>query len=154
MADQHINDEETFRNHRELLQKSVQSSWKAFDKMLMTLTGGSLGISFAFIKDIVKVDPATKLRLPPEWVGLLWSGWSMLSICLGISLLSHYWSALAFERDLERIDAKYMDLKASESVFKKEAQKWNKRVRRANFACCILLVSGIASLLIFAIQNL
>lgn len=91
--------EEASKNlsYRDMLQKLEQESQNSYDKAVLTLSGGALGISFAFIKDVVGTKPITnQAYLLTAWI--LW-GISILSI-----LFSFYFSNLALRKAVDQLD--------------------------------------------------
>jgi hypothetical protein len=83
-----------YRTH---LIKAEQKAQEDFDKTVLSLSGGALGISFAFVKDMIGTDPI-------QISGLLFSAW----ICWGLSvtsvLLSYYTSNLALRKAIKQVD--------------------------------------------------
>jgi hypothetical protein len=83
-----------YRTH---LIKAEQKAQEDFDKTVLSLSGGALGISFAFVKDVIGTDPIQN-------AGLLFSAW----ICWGLSvtsvLLSYYTSNLALRKAIKQVD--------------------------------------------------
>lgn len=79
--DEQIND---YRNHLILAEQKAQED---YDKTIISLSGGALGISFAFISDSVP-DPTETYFLLTSW------------ICWGVSItsviISYFTSHLAF----------------------------------------------------------
>ena len=64
-----VNPRDEFNKHREQAWQDRQASSDEFDKNLLTFSSGALGLSLAFIKDIVPLDHATHLSyLHISWV--------------------------------------------------------------------------------------
>src|SRR5947208_1345484 len=82
--------------YRELLSKTAQEAQSDYDKAVLTLSGGALGISVAFVKDIVGAQAAHSWLLIASWV--LW-GISCASV-----LVSYYTSGIAFSKEIEDFD--------------------------------------------------
>jgi len=69
-----------------------------FSKQVVTLSGGALGLSVVFVRQIAGTDPSLTWLLGAAWV--LW----IASItCV---LVSHYYSARAMENAVKQLDAK------------------------------------------------
>jgi hypothetical protein len=85
---------ETDKNYLDLLYESEGEAQDNYDKTILTLSSGALGISFAFITDIVGPESITN-------VGLLISSW----ICWGISvvavLMSYFTSNITHRRAID-----------------------------------------------------
>ena len=83
--------EQDLENYRTLLVDAEQKAQDDFDKTVLTLSGGALGISFAFVKDFIGDDPIVNAHyLLASWV--MW-GVSMVSI-----LSSFYFSQQALRK--------------------------------------------------------
>ncbi len=84
--------------YRRALVSLEQQSQKAFDTTVVTLAGGALGLSFAFLKDILKGQP-------PIRPGLILAAWILWVVTLTIVLTSYYTSALAMRKGIRQLDA-------------------------------------------------
>jgi hypothetical protein len=83
-----------YRNH---LVAAEQKAQEDFDKTVVSLSGGALAISFAFIKDMIGSGPLDKaLFLLVSW--MLWGG-SITAV-----LLSYFCSHLALRRAIIQVD--------------------------------------------------
>ena len=69
----------------------------AYDKAVMTLSGGALGISFAFVKDIVK-EPL------PDTIYWLWLAWLSFGLSLTAVLISMLFSQKAIRVAIDQVD--------------------------------------------------
>ena len=76
----------------------IESS-SQFDKQLLYLASGALGLSFAFIKDIVTLNLAKH-----KW--LLVTSWSLFGIVILLSVISHYTSLKAIKSKIENLHQK------------------------------------------------
>ena len=85
-----------YRDHLILAEQKAQES---YDKTILSLSGGALGISFAFVNGFVDMDfmktPETLL-----WAWILW-GASMTMI-----LISYFTSQMALRKAINQTDAK------------------------------------------------
>jgi|SRR5215213_147929 len=83
-----------YRNH---LVEARQKSFDDFDKTVLTLSGGALAVSIAFVKDLL--GPGTlylKTFLVSSWICWVFS---LLTV-----LVSHYLSQLTLDRAIQEID--------------------------------------------------
>jgi len=72
------------QSYRDLLQELSIKSQDQYDKTLLTISTGALGLSFAFIKDIVNISSATNINfLTGSWICL-----TLSILCILISFLS------------------------------------------------------------------
>ena len=93
--------EEKF-NYRQWLVEADHDASQAYDKTLLTLAAGALGISFAFIKDLVS-------HPKPETTNLLLWGWSGFGLSLLATLVSMLTSQLVLRLALHQYDQKRLD---------------------------------------------
>lgn len=89
--------EQLKHEYRQQLLTLEQESTESFDKAVLSLSGGALGLSIAFLKNIKPADPS-------EVPSLLFWAW----ICWGLSLiftLSSFWlSARAMRKAVQQLD--------------------------------------------------
>jgi len=85
------------REYRQWLVKADQQAATDFDKAIMTLSGGALGISIAFLKDVA---PAPR----PETKIYLIIAWGAFAVSLGAILLSYLMSMRAIRIVIKRVD--------------------------------------------------
>lgn len=83
--------------YRKMLEGYAFEAASAYDKAIMTLSGGALGISFAFIKNIVN-KPA------PETIMLLWFAWCTLGVSLASVIVSMLFSQSAIRKAIAQVD--------------------------------------------------
>jgi len=77
----------------ELIAQSERSQ-TSFDKTLLSLSGGALGVSFAFVKDFI----------PPTLPGAIATAWACWILSCGSVLTSHFLSVLATRKGIEEVD--------------------------------------------------
>ena len=87
---------ESLEGYRTELLKLRREAETAFDRTVVTLSGGALGVSFAFVKDFVP-----GIAADPGYLMAAWGSWVASLAC---TLASHYFSALALTRALEQVD--------------------------------------------------
>ena len=130
-----MTDRQDYRQQLLALEEKAQA---AFDKTVVTLSGGALGISFAFIKDFLGDSPV----MNKSWLMGAWVAWVT---SLGVSLTSHYLSTFAIRRATEELDAgKERDL----------ARGWDRAVVMFNTASGLLFLVGAISIGVFVYHNL
>jgi hypothetical protein len=91
-------DDAELSEHRRHLLQLEQLSQTAFDKTMVSLAGGALAISFAFVKDFLRPQP-------PTHVGILLAAWLCWVATLAIILTSHYFSVIAIRKAVDQIDS-------------------------------------------------
>lgn len=129
--------EETDDKYLDKIYEAYFESAKQFDKHILFIASGALGISFSFIKDIVNLKDAV-------FNSILIISWVDLAIVILLSLLSHYISKQALNEKLKLF------------YYKKQpkADKLNSIVRYLNISMIIMLVLGIILLVTFVGINI
>jgi len=126
--------------YRKWLVAAEQKSQEDFDKTVLTLSGGALGISFAFLKDIVGPQPIVLS-------GFLLAAWFAWAFSTFSVLTSYYLSHLALRRAIGQVD--------DGTIFKQPPG--------GVFACLTAILNGIGAVLfligvccitVFAVANL
>lgn len=116
---------------------AYSESAKQFDKQILYIASGSIGISFSFIQKIVDLSKSGY-----NW--LLITSWITLTIVVLLSLTSHYIAFKALNKQLELF---YQENKI-------KAQKLNNVVKFLNISMIALLILGIALLILFVGINI
>jgi len=130
-ASEHGTPQDTYRDW---LVRAHHMASRDFDKALMTLSGGALGISLIFVRDYAP-HPAHKWTLAISWASL------------GVSLLVILVSFLASQEEIHRL--------IREMDEGKQAPRPHKWVTRAlNYVAGIGFVMGVGFLFSFALLNL
>lgn len=89
--------DEQLQEYRKLLQNLEIKSLESYDKAVMSLSGGGLGISFAFINDYLG-EASVNCKL------LLVSSWVCWSISILIVIFSYLFSHYAIRKAIESVD--------------------------------------------------
>ena len=84
-------------DYRKFLVAAEQKSQEDFDKTVLALSGGALGISFTFLKDVIGTNPISH----PE---LLFGAWVVWALSTFAVLSSYYLSHLALRRAIAQVD--------------------------------------------------
>jgi hypothetical protein len=127
-------------DYRSALLDCDKKSVEEYDKAVMTLSGGAIGVSFAFLKDIVGSGTlhATFFLL------FAWCVWGMSITAV---LFSHYCSHRSMRRAL-------IDLADNNLNYHKPGRRWDDAINFLNPFGGILFFIGLCSLLWFVSQNL
>ena len=130
-----MNEVQEYRKQLLALEEKAQ---EAFDRTVVALSGGALGVSFAFIKDFLGTSPV----LDKGWLIGAWGAWVG---SLAASLTSHYVSTFAIRRATEALDAgKEKDL----------APGWERAVVLCNGISGLLFLVGTVAIGVFVVNNL
>jgi hypothetical protein len=84
-------------DYRQHLVDAEQKSQESFDTTVLSLSGGALGISFVFLKDVIGSSPVQR----PIFLLSAWMFWAASSLAV---LMSFYLSHLALRRAIRQVD--------------------------------------------------
>jgi hypothetical protein len=87
--------DEAYRQHLVLAEQKSQEN---YDKLVISLSCGGLGISFAFLDKFLKGKPPT----PTLW--LLAGAWACWAVSVSLVLVSYYLSRVALHKAIEQTD--------------------------------------------------
>ncbi|HUU84260.1 MAG TPA: hypothetical protein VM243_12220 [Phycisphaerae bacterium] len=87
----------TYRDERNRLTDSEQEYGKTYDKYVVTLSGGAIALSLAFLKDIVGDNPITGAPC------LVWA-WVFLGLAIGTSVAGLFLAPISFARFRDVLD--------------------------------------------------
>lgn len=119
------------------LSKLYTESSTQFDKQLLYIASGAFGISFAFLKDIVKItDSVCKCYLI--------AAWSAFSLVILFSIISHFTSMKAINRRMKYLQNEKED----------NSKVFNVITKTLNISMIILLAAGLIFLTVFVAINI
>lgn len=125
--------------YRGLLVRTEQESQAEFDKGVLALSGGALGLSFAFTKDIV----GTAHIIHGIYMLLAWIAWAASSTSV---LMSFFTSQRAMRKAIRQLDAG--------KVPKRPGGWLDFGTEVLNVAGLVLFLLGLAMMVIFLNYNL
>ena len=131
---------EQLQEYRLLLIKAEQKAQEDFDKTVLSLSGGALGISFAFVKDIVGNKPLTNS-------GFLVASWIAWGISVTCVLTSFYCSQQALRRAIKQVDE-------GEIYEQTPGGFLSKLTAGLNALGAVLFLVGVVLIVIFVSNNL
>lgn len=140
-------DKEYYYQYRDLLQKAVDKSENEFEKHLLYIAAGALGLSFTFISEIINI-------IDSRFIWLLIAGWISLILCILINLLSHIHSKTMLNRTINLIDKYLVGDILHDNELRNNIDKMNKKISHINTSTILLLVIGIALIIVFTSLNL
>jgi hypothetical protein len=126
--------------YRQSLVAAEQKCQDDFDKTVLSLSGGALGVSFVFVKDIV----GTASIAHPSWLLAAWLTWALSSLAV---LTSFFMSHLALRKSINQCD--------DGSIYtQKPGGRYSDCIRILNPAGALLFVIGVCFMAAFAYTNL
>jgi hypothetical protein len=131
------------RTQAERVQDDINSGTDSFDKSMLTLSSGALGVSLAFIKDIVPLGQAV-------WVCLLLSSWIAFSLCIVITVISFRISIAALKQHREALDQ--VAIGKQSEYFNRQTFHWDLLRYCARGAIFFFLV-GLSCTMLFVCEN-
>jgi hypothetical protein len=131
---------ERYLEYRKDIITQKAESTKSYDQAILTLAGGALGISIAFIENLA--------ARPPIRHDLLNLSWGSLTLALLSTLLSFFASQQALSRHVTIWDELYRNPDADKT------NNWSRATAILNFLSVIFFIAGIVLLVWFASVNL
>tara|TARA_R110001583_G_scaffold89547_1_gene230886 strand:- start:1289 stop:1678 length:390 start_codon:yes stop_codon:yes gene_type:complete len=129
-----VNDE--YRNN---LIQAEQKSQDSYDKSIISLSGGALGISLVFYKEVI----GDQIAVNPE---LLICSWGVWAASIAAVVISYFFSRIALRKTIEQTD---------DSNFSGSVGGWAATLTSyANAVSGILFVVGISIFISFTSQNI
>jgi hypothetical protein len=126
--------------YRIMLIEIEQRVSEQFDKTMLTIAGGALAISLAFIKDVIGDG-----IMQQGW--LLIFSWGCLTSCLILILVSFYLGLLAYRKAQDQVDEKTIEREVP-------GGHYSKALSICNVISIFLLCAGLIALFTFAYNNL
>src|SRR5437867_2615202 len=129
--------------HRRQIWQDIQSSADNFDKYILTLSSGALGLSLSFIKDIVPLGTAV-------WRSLLYVSWGCFGLCILLTIASYQFGILAQKEHLRNLPKYYFE---GDDKGLQRGGYW-KTVASLTWICCGLFAAGLICTVFFCITNM
>jgi len=137
-------DYEIYLTERKALIKGEKEQSNSFDKYLLTLAGGTFGLTVTFIDKILsKILPQTK------W--LISIAWAMLTSSILFILISFITSQKAYRKQIDIIEKIYVTHRGDSEKYN---NCWSTITGTLNVLATILFTIGIVFLFIFVVKNL
>jgi hypothetical protein len=128
----------------EKLQEGRHAAYEQFDKALLTLSAGALGLSVTFIKDIVPLSTAVQ-------IGLLFGSWCLFALAILSTLASFIASQRAFDRSLRDAEEYYLHGNSSARARHGMALTVTQVL---NWSSTVSFVIALVLTILFATQNI
>lgn len=120
-----------------------QASSDSFDNNLLTFSSAALGLSIAFIKDIVPLEQA-------EWLKFLYGSWIAFAVCIVVTVFSFQIAAQAQRAHTIALADYYLKSDASALT---RSSAWSKLLPVCSLLGSLCLLVGIGCTLLFASKN-
>lgn len=133
-------DEKALLEERRALTEAKRDGSTQYDKWLLTLAAGSIGLSIAFLRDIAGSEPMH------SWAVIV--SWSFLAISIICTMISLHTSQAACQRNIEILDSRYL---------KDDSCKQNPFVVATfwlNISSLVAFVFGLVALAYFSFINI
>jgi len=125
--------------YRNLLISTQHQLNDSYDKLVVTLAGGALGLSIAFLKDIVSLEIATH-----KW--LLIFSWLLFIVSLASIFCEILFGIEAYKKAVNQLDSKTIREEKVGGLFS-SLTKWFSRI------AAITLVTGLLTISVFIYLN-
>jgi len=141
-ADQFPEDYKAYLEERRWLFGFEHQISQSFDKYMLTLSAGALGLSITFIKQLAP-NPL------PKTLPYLYFSWGLFTLALLIVLMSLLFSQHAFHRQSKAMDKAYADQQDARS----HHNIWVDATDWANWLSIIFFTAGVVCLMVFSSSN-
>jgi len=132
-----------YNDHKKQAWEDIQSSTDGYDQSLLTLSSGGLGLSIAFIKDIVPLQHAT-------WLILLYVSWVAFGLCILTTVVSFQVAIKTQREHLESCWKFYVD---RDDSFRDRQGAYSKLLEWCTITAGGLFVLALACTIVFAVEN-
>ncbi len=132
---------EYLSKYRDYAVKEFTKSQESFDKVLLTLASGALGISISFTDNIIDIDTSKSLFV-------LFLAWFFWGSSLFVLLLSHSNSVKAWNKTIDQVDFDTLPEKNENP-----GEPYNSRVGTCNSLGLFLFMLGLVSFFIYLSIN-
>jgi hypothetical protein len=133
-------DKTEMSDYRKSLEKLERRMRSQYGKAVMALSGGALGLSFSFLKEIV----GKKGIVSGGYLLAAWVCWGASVTC---TLFSFYTSALALRRAVGQVD--------NEKLYTEVPGGWLDLLTEVlDFSSGLLFLGGVIALVLFVYRNL
>ena len=139
LKDKELKDKE-LKEYRKHLILAGQKAQEDFDKTVIVLSGGALGISFAFIKDYIGENPI----IDQSYLLVAWICWGL---SVTVILISYYFSICALNQAVDQVDTNTINQERPGKIY-------SILTAICNALGGILFFVGVVCIILFAKNNL
>lgn len=119
-------------------------SFQQFDKAILTLSGGGLGLSISFIHQVIQLENAFY-----KWLLIL--SWILFALSVMLTLISFITSQFAFDHQLKLAEKYYVD---NDECALKEFNKPARATTIINITSAVSFLIAVISLVLFVSFNI
>lgn len=138
--------EELYDAHRNKTWEDIKSGTESFDRNMLTLSSGALGLSLGFIKDVVPIGKTV-------FVPWLFTSWTAFALCILVTLLSFRISIVALEKTIPHLRKYYLE-NQPDSFDKHLESFWTKAVDWCAYLGIFFFFMGLLSTMVFVTANI
>jgi len=135
-----LDEDEVLSEYRQALLPAEQKAQEDFDKTVVSLSGGALGVSFAFVKDFLGDRAPTSLWL----LEVAWVAWGLSVTAI---LVSYFTSRFALRRAIQQVDDRSI-------LHQPPGGKFTFWTHVLNGCGGLLFLVGVAAIGVFVFKNL
>lgn len=140
MTEDESQSEKATRDYRQHLVLAEQKAQDDYDKSVLALSGGELGISLAFIEKVVGLGPLLR-------AGLLTAAWLCWAVSIASVLISYFLSRQALRCAVDQVDGKRPEIR-------RIGGRMALATELANVVSGACFVAGAVLISFFAVANL
>jgi len=132
-----------YSEHKKQAWEDIQKSTDSYDQSLLTLSSGGLGVSIAFIKDLVPLHYAV-------WLRLLYVSWALFVLTILFTVASFLLSVKAQNRYLQFLWKFYVE---GDDTYRDKESWYSKSLRWCTIFGGIFFLAAFVCTAIFATKN-
>jgi hypothetical protein len=126
-----------YRQHLVLAEQKAQED---YDKTVLSLAGGALGVSFAFIDKFIPDDRVV-------WPAMLVTAWAFWALSVGFVLVSYFLSRAALRKAIRQTDS-------GEIRSVSPGGAWSRAVLACNASAGGAFLLGVIVIAVFVYRNM
>ncbi len=131
--------DEQLKQYRQHLVLAEQKAQEAYDKTVLSLSGGALGISFAFVDKFLTGDTVNS-------TGYLVSAWFCWGVSVAVVLASHFFSQRSLRKAIGQVDAAEIYIRTPGGILSRFTDI-------CNIAGGIFFLAGLVLMILFVNAN-
>lgn len=137
--------QQLYDEYRKKTLDDIKSQTQNFDDNLLKFSSGALGLSLAFIKDVVPLPQAI-------WIWCLFLSWMAFAVCILVTLASFQLSVVAHRRSLPALEAYYIKGR-QEALDSHLKTLWVRALDWCTFIGSASFLGGVILTLLFVAAN-